>query len=139
MAREPKTRPTRVSVAAFLNAVEDPEKRKDAKAVDKLMKALVGEKGRMWGSSIVGYGTYTHVYADGKEREWMLTGFSPRKTALTVYIMDGFKKRAALLKKLGPHKTGKACLYLKRLEDIDFEVLSELIEASVEAKRREHA
>ena len=134
---EPKTSKNKASVAKFLNAIEDPQKRKDAKAVDKLMREVTGEKPAMWGESIVGYGTYRMRYANGKEADWMLTGFSPRKQNLSLYIMSGFKGQSSLLKKIGKHKTGKACLYVNKLEDIDMDVLRELVEASVAIKREE--
>ncbi len=131
----PKTQRTKASVSAFLNAIPDPAKRRDAKAVDKLMREVSGEKPEMWGPSIVGYGSYHYKYASGREGDWMLTGFSPRKQALTLYIMSGLSKSGALLKKLGKHKTGKACLYIKSLEDVDFDVLRKLVEVSVNGKR----
>ena len=100
-----------------------------------MMREVSGQKPAMWGASIVGYGTYTMTYADGKQRDWMRMGFSPRKQSLVLYIMDGFKGRAGMLKKLGPHKTGKACLYIKRLSDVDTDVLAEIMTASYAAKR----
>ena len=132
---ELKTQRTRASVAQFLNAIEDEGRRKDAKAVDRLMRELTGEKPAMWGTSIVGYGSYHDRYASGQEGDWPLTGFSPRKQALTLYIMDGFRERESLMKRLGKFKTGKSCLYLKRLEDVDRSVLAELVSKSVAAKR----
>ena len=135
----PKTKPTKVSVAAFLNAVEDPERRKDCKAVAKMMKEATGARAKMWGPSMVGYGSYHYKYASGREGEWFLAGFSPRKTDLTVYIMAGFTGREALMKKLGKHKTGKSCLYLKRLADIDEKVLKKLIVASVKHMKKPHS
>ena len=131
----PKTQRTKASVAAFLNNIEDPDQRRDAKAVHKLMRAVTGEKGAMWGTAIVGYGSHCYQYANGRSAEWMLTGFSPRQKALSLYIMSGLAKHNSLLKKLGKHKTGKACLYIKRLEDIDLAVLRKLVEASVAVKR----
>ena len=128
---ELKTQKTKASVAAFLNSIEDEKKRKDAKAIDKLMREVTGAKPAMWGPSIVGYGKYHYKYASGREGDWFQTGFSPRKQNLTLYIMDGFSKQATMLKKLGKHKTGKSCLYIKRLEDVDLGVLRQMIEASV--------
>lgn len=128
---ENKTKPTKVTVAAFLKTVEDPDRRRDAKALAALMKSITGEKPTMWGPSIVGFGKYAYSYASGRSGEFMRVGFSPRKSNLVLYIMDGFAERAKLLTKLGPHKTGKACLYIKRLDDIDQDVLRELIEASL--------
>lgn len=132
-----KTRPTNASVAAFLNAIEDPDRRRDCKAIAQLMKRVTGAKPKMWGPSIVGYGSYHYRYASGREGEWPLAGFSPRKNDLTLYIMSGFRGQQALLKKLGKHQTGKACLYLKRLADVDLDVLEELVRRSVEHKRAE--
>ncbi len=128
---ELKTKPNKASVSSFLNSIEDPVKRADSKKVAKLMKEITGEAPKMWGGSIVGYGSYHYKYASGREGDWFLAGFSPRKQNLTLYIMGGFKKHVSLMKKLGKHSTGKACLYLKRLEDVDEKVLSELITKSV--------
>lgn len=126
---EPKTKKNNQSVTAFLNAIEDPQKRKDAKTILKLMKEVTKEKPVMWGDSIVGFGTYHYKYASGQEGDWMITAFSPRKQNLTIYIMPGynFPGYQDLLDKLGPHKTGKSCLYIKRLEDIHLPTLKKLI------------
>lgn len=131
---EPKTQKTKQSITAFLNSVEDDTKRKDSKRLVKMMKAATGDKGAMWGTAIVGFGKRTITYAGGKESEWFQVGFSPRKASLVLYIMDGFSGYKALLKKLGKHKTGKACLYVKRLEDVDTDVLEDLIKTSVSAQ-----
>ncbi len=96
-----------------------------------LMKRVTGEEPVMWGDSIVGFGSYHYRYASGREGDWPLAGFSPRKRALTVYIMSGFAKHDQLLSRLGKHATGKSCLYINRLEDVDMEVLRELVECSV--------
>ena len=128
---ELKTHKTKASVSAFLNSIEDPQQRKDAKAVAKIMREVTGAKPTMWGPSMVGYGKYHYKYASGRDGDWFQTGFSPRKGNLTLYIMDGFAKQAAMLKKLGKHKTGKSCLYVKRLEEVDLGVLRKMIEASV--------
>jgi len=133
----PKTVPTNASVSAFLNAIEDPDRRRDCKAVAKMLKRVTGAKPKMWGPSIVGYGSYHYRYASGREGDWPLAGFSPRKNDLTLYVMSGFEGSKGLLKKLGKHKTGKACLYLKRLADVDMDVLEELVTKSVERKRAE--
>jgi hypothetical protein len=135
---EPKTKRTGASVTEFIDAVEDPRKRKDARAVMRIMREVTGKRPTMWGPSIVGYGSYHYRYASGREGEWPLTGLSPRKDALTVYIMSGFAKRAGLLKRLGPHKASKACLYIKRLDDVDTGVLRQLIELSVAETQRMH-
>jgi hypothetical protein len=130
---ENKTQKTKASVSAFLNAIEDDQKRKDAKAVHKMMREATGARAAMWGAAIVGYGSKRYAYASGRTGDWFQVGFSPRKQALTLYIMDGFREYAPLLKKLGKHKTGKSCLYVKRLSDVDEGVLRELIERSVKA------
>ena len=129
---EAKTRPTSVSPAAFVKAIEDPDRRRDCRALMKMMKAITGKNPKMWGPSIIGYGTYHYKYASGREGDFMVTGFSPRKRDLTVYIMPGFTPFSALMKKLGKYKTGKSCLYLKRLDDVDTDILHELVERSVD-------
>ena len=131
---ELKTQKNKASVTAFLNSVEDEKRRKDSKAVLKLMKEITGKKPEMWGTSIVGFGSYHYKYASGQEGDWFKVGFSPRKTALTLYIMTDLSRYASLMKKLGKYKTGKSCLYIKKLEDVDIDVLRELIEESVKAK-----
>lgn len=136
---ELKTKKSRASVAAFLNAIDDENKRRDSKAIVALMREVSGEKPVMWGTSIVGFGSYHYRYASGQEGDWMLTGFAPRKQALTLYLMTSFPGQAALLKKLGKHSTGKSCLYIKKLDDVDTDVLRELIARSVEAGRKRPA
>lgn len=126
-----KTTPTRASVKAFIDAIPDQTKRGDARVLVKLMKEITGHRPVMWGPSIVGFGTYHYTYASGREGDWFLAGFSPRKRDLTVYLMGGTKRQAALLKKLGKHSTGSSCLYLNRLEETDLKVLADLIRASV--------
>jgi len=127
---ELKTKPTKSSVTDFLKAIPDAERRKDCQTVLKIMKQVTGEQPKMWGPSIVGFGSYHYKYASGHEGDMCLTGFSPRKQALTLYILDGFE-RPELMKKLGKYKTGKSCLYVKRLADIDASVLTQLITDSV--------
>lgn len=117
----PKTVKTKASVADFLNEVEDDTRRKDAKAVDKMLREITGEKPAMWGPSIVGYGEY-----DGPTGKWPRTGFSPRKANLVLYVMDGYDGEP-LMKKLGKHKTGRSCLYINKLTDVDEGVLRDLI------------
>lgn len=134
-----KTRPTRRSVKAFIDAVPDPDRRKDCRAVMKIMKVVTGESPKMWGTSIVGYGTYHYKYASGREGDWPVTGFSPRKQDLTLYIMAGCARFPALMKKLGKHKTGVSCLYVKRLSDLDLDVLERLIRESVKQTKRAYA
>lgn len=129
---ELKTAPNEQDVQAFLDRVEDGKKRHDCFTVLQLMQEITGEKPKMWGDSIVGFGSYHYKYASGREGDWFLTGFSPRKQNLSLYIMSGFEKHDALLQKLGKFKLGKSCLYIKRIEDVDFELLRELIRLSVE-------
>jgi hypothetical protein len=136
---EPKTRPTKASVTKFIAALTPAPRRLDALAVSKLMKRVTGEKAELWGPNIVGYGRYTMTYANGSEMEWMLTGFSPRKTSLVLYVLSGFPRQAALLAKLGRHKAGKGCLYIARLADVDVKVLEDLLAASFAHKRKKLA
>jgi len=131
-----KTRPTEVSVAAFVDALTEPVRRSDAKAIIKLMKNATGDKPKMWGPSIIGFGTHHYRYESGREGDTVLVGFSPRKPATVLYGLTGFKDAAALLARLGKHTTGKGCLYIKNLADVDQKVLEKLIVKSVAAKRR---
>src|SRR5215216_2915334 len=128
---ELKTKPTEASVKEFLNQIPDKERREDCFAVAKIMKEITGEKPKMWGPSIVGFGTYHYKYASGREGDWPITGFSPRKKDLTLYMMMGFEKHADLMKQLGKHSVGKSCLYIKRLSDVDVPTLRKLIKKSV--------
>ena len=130
-----KTRPTGASVTAFMAAISDRAMRADAKKVAAMMRRATGKRARMWGPSIVGYGSYHYRYASGREGDFMITGFSPRKRALTVYIMPGFSRFDTLMSKLGKYRTGKSCLYIRRLADIDETVLEQIIEESVEYMR----
>ena len=126
-----KTQKTNASVTAFLKSVADDDRRKDCQTLVRIMKRAVKAQPKMWGSSIVGFGHYHYKYASGRENDWFLAGFSPRKQDLTLYIMAGFDRYDALMARLGKHKTGQSCLYLKRLADVDVAVLEELISASV--------
>lgn len=130
-----KTQPTKASVAAFLAGIDDPEKRRAAKKIGAMMRRATGKRATLWGSSIVGYGRYQYRYASGRSGEFMVTGYSPRKQAMTVYIMPGFDAYAGLLGRLGKHKVSKSCLYIRRLSDVDEDVLEELITKSVEDMR----
>ena len=121
-----------------MNSIADPQQKADARKVASIMRKVTCKRARMWGPSIVGYGTYHYQYASGREGDFMLTGFSPRKQALTVYIMAGFGKYGALMKKLGKYKTGKSCLYIKRLSDVDEKVLQRLIDESVKYMRKNY-
>ncbi len=131
---ENKTKATSASVAAFVAGIEDEGKRRDAKALIDLMRRVTGEKPKMWGPSIIGFGTCRYRYESGREGDMPLLGFSPRKAALVLYGAIGFPGSPDLLSRLGKHTTGKGCLYVKRMSDIDADVLKELIEGSVAAK-----
>lgn len=133
---ELKTKKNTASVTDFIESVKDDSKRQDAKELLKIFSEVTGEEPVMWGSSIIGFGSYHYVYASGREGDWMLTGFSPRKQNLTLYIMSGFDHYEALMKKLGTYSTGKSCLYIKRLEDIDEKILKQLIIKSVEHMKK---
>lgn len=135
---ELKTRPTKASVTAFVNGIEDSRKKSDAKKIATMMHKATGKRAKMWGTQIVGYGSYNYTNSAGKDFEWMLTGFSPRKQALSVYIMPGFSRFDALMKKLGKYKNGKSCLYIKRLSDVDERILQQLINESVKRMRKVH-
>ena len=126
-----KTRPTDASVEAFLDAVDDERRRSDARVVAGMMAEITGSTGVMWGSSIVGFGTYHYRYASGREGTFFETGFSPRKRALTLYVMAGFSEYEDLLGRLGRHTTAKSCLYVRRLADVDLDVLRNLLARSV--------
>ena len=132
---ENKTKPTKLSVAAFIDTLTDPSRRADAKALLKLMQRAADEKPKMWGPSIIGFGSYHYKYESGREGDMPVIAFSPRKAATVLYGMIGFDEAAALLAKLGNHTTGKGCLYIKKLADVDEQVLSELIARSFAAKR----
>jgi len=135
---ENKTKPTRASVATFINGIEDRQKRRDVKKVAAMMRSATGSRARMWGANIVGFGEYHYKYASGREGDFLITGFSPRKQALTVYVIPGFKHFESLMSKLGKYKTGKSCLYIKRLSDVDEKVLEQLIVRSVRYMRRNY-
>ena len=128
---ENRTRATRDNVQAFLDAVVDPVKRADCMTLAELMEGLTGEKPVMWGSSIVGFGTYHYKYASGREGEWFQCGFSPRKQNLTIYLMGYLDSYGDQLKELGKFTHGKGCLYIKKLDDIDLDVLTTLITSSI--------
>lgn len=134
---ELKTKVNEASVTDFLNSVEDEQKRKDSFEVLKLMKQASKEDAKMWGGSIVGFGSYHYKGASGREGEWMLIGFSPRKQNITLYIMPGFERYPTLMKKLGKYSTGKSCLYIKRLSDVDAGVLKELVTESIKVMKKQ--
>lgn len=128
---ELKTKASDASVSAFLQSVDGEQKRRDARDILALMKEVTGKRPRMWGTSIVGFGSYHYKYQSGREGDWPVTGFSPRKQNLAVYIMPGFSRCSSLMNRLGKYKTGKSCLYLRRLGDVDQKVLRQLVTRSV--------
>lgn len=131
-----KTKPNDGDIEAFLESVENEERVRDCREVMALMEGVTGESPTLWGDSIIGFGSYHYVYDSGREGDWFLTGVSPRKQSLTVYIMAGFDRYDELLERLGKHRTGKSCLYINRLEDVDTYVLRELVAASVAHMRK---
>jgi len=134
-----KTKPTSASVAAFIDALTDESRRADAKALVTLMRNATGEKPKLWGPTIVGFGSCHYVYESGREGDMPLVGFSPRKAATVLYIMRGFSGSDALLTRLGKHTTGGGCLYVRRLADLDRKVLEEIVVKSVAATKKKYA
>ena len=133
---EMKTKATEADVMTFVEGIEDEGQRRDAQELLRIMKRVTGEKPAMWGESMIGFGRYHYRYESGREGDWFLTGFSPRKRDLTLYIMAGFDRWDELMERLGKYRTGKSCLYIRRLEDVDAKVLAELIGASVDHMKR---
>ena len=131
-----KTKKNDGSVEDFLNSVENPKRKADAFEILKLMKDVTGEEAVMWGKSLVGFGSYDYKYASGREGSWFLTGFSPRKQSMTLYIMPGFDRYDDLMSQLGKYTTGKSCLYVKKLEDVNIDVLRELVKQSADHMRK---
>jgi len=125
-----KTQATKASATAFIKSIENDERRRDSHMLHEMMSDISNEPAKMWGTSIVGYGTYHYKYPSGREGDTMIIGFSPRKAALTIYFLDGFEKYTTLLSQLGAYKTGKSCLYIKRLSDVNRETLRQLLAAS---------
>ncbi len=136
---ELKTKANKASVTEFLNTIEDKQKRADCRAIAKMMRDATGKRAKMWGAAIVGYDKYDYKYASGRSGTFMITGFSPRAQNISIYIMPGFSKFSSLMKKLGKHKTGKSCLYIKSLDDVDNKILARLIEESVKVMRRRYS
>ncbi len=132
---ELKTKVNTASVDAFIDKQPEPVAA-DCRTIIKLMKKATGEEPKMWGAAIVGFGRYAYEGASGRSGEWMVTGFSPRKANLSLYIFVGFEKEATLMKKLGKHSTGKGCLYIKQLSDVDLKVLEQLIVKGVKAMEK---
>ncbi|HYG40333.1 MAG TPA: DUF1801 domain-containing protein [Cytophagales bacterium] len=136
---EQKTKPTEESVIKFLEDVEDEKKRKDSYHIVKLMQAATGQAPKMWGTNIVGFGSYHYKYNSGHEGVAPLVGFSPRKQSISLYLMAGFTEHENLLEQLGKHKVGKGCLYISKLEDVNIKVLSSLIKNSVEFLQKKYS
>jgi hypothetical protein len=132
---ENKTKATGQSVTAFIDAISDETQRSDAKTLVKLMQEATGEKPKMWGSAIIGFGSHHYVYESGREGDTPLAGFSPRKAATVLYGLTGTEAAQAMLAKLGKHTTGKGCLYVKRLADVDQKVLKTMVQKAVASKR----
>jgi len=133
---ELKTKETKESVKVFLNKIPEEQRREDCFAVARIMEEITGDKPKMWGPSIVGFGSYHYKYASGREGDWMMTGFSPRKNDLTLYLMMGFEKHRELMEKLGKYKASKgSCLYIKRLDDVHVPTLKKLIKESIKQLR----
>lgn len=133
---ELKTKRNDGDVRGYLESVTNKRRREDSLVMLELMREIIGEPPEMWGSSIVGFGSYHYKYASGREGDWPVIGFAPRKQSLTLYIMPGFDRYEALMAKLGKYKTGKSCLYINKLDDVNLEVLKALIAESVEYMRR---
>lgn len=123
-----KTIANKGSVEKFINSIEGEEKREDSRTLVKIMEEISGKPATMWGPSIIGFDQYHYKYESGREGDFLVIGFSPRKQNLSIYIMPGYQDFSHLLKKLGPHKTGKSCLYIKRLSEIDLNVLKQIIQ-----------
>jgi hypothetical protein len=129
---EPKTKPTDTNVDEFLDNVENPRRRQDGKTLLQLMKRVTNQTPKMWGTSIIGFGSYTYRYASGRKGIWPKVGFSPRKRNLALYILPDLEAYADLLKQLGKYKTGKSCLYINKLDDVDPDVLEQIIMKSIQ-------
>jgi hypothetical protein len=136
---ENKTKPNEASVNEFLNQIENPTQKEDTLKIIDIMKEVTGEEPKLWGDSIIGFGEYRYKYESGREGDWFLTGVSPRKRNTSLYLSYGYENHTDLMQKLGKYKTGKACLYIKKLEDVDESTLRELISRSAEeVKKRSH-
>ena len=133
-----KTIPNKNNVKEFIEAVSNEKRKADAYQMLQFLEELTGLKPQMWGQSIVGFGSYHYVYDSGREGDMMLTGFSPRKQNLAVYIMNGCDRYKEALKSMGPHKVGKSCLYLKNLQDIDLNILKDIIKDSVQFMQKKY-
>ena len=136
MAAENKTTRTKAGASAYITKIKDPKRRGECQALVKLMEAASGEKAAMWGTSIVGFGTYHYRGRSGREGDWFITGFSPRAQALTIYVMPGVESFPVLMRGLGKYTTGKSCIYVKKLEDIHLPTLKKLVQASFKELKR---
>ena len=136
--KDNKTQPSQQSVISFIESVDSEQRKKDAHQLLSFMKDITQEKAVLWGPSLIGFGKYHYKCDSGREGDFFEVGFSPRKTALTIYIMSGFSKHDALMSKLGKYKTGKSCLYVKKLDDIDMDILRELIVESIKFIRKKY-
>lgn len=134
-----KTTPNELSVDDFIDAIESEQKRDDSRALLKIMKEITGDAPTMWGTSIIGFGKYHFRYESGREGDWMVAGFSPRKQNLTIYMMGGFENQSDLLTKIGKVKSSVGCLYVKKLVDIDLQILKEMIRLSVDTVKKKYA
>ncbi|MBS2213989.1 DUF1801 domain-containing protein [Carboxylicivirga mesophila] len=133
-----KTQPTSADVHSFLNSIEHPQKREDSFALLQLMQKLTGEQPVMWGDAIIGFGKNTYRYASGRSGDWFTVGFSPRKQNLTIYLMCGLDGLQGTIEKLGKYKTGKGCLYINKLSDVDRSVLEQVLTIAIETCRNKH-
>ena len=135
---ELKTKKNEASVESFLSTIEDLKKRVDASKILEILQKATKRKPKMWGKTMVGFGSYDYKYESGREGSWFLAGFSPRKQNLTIYIMPGFSEMTDLLSKLGKHKLGKSCLYINKLSDIDTNILEKIVRKSVSIMRKRY-
>jgi hypothetical protein len=135
---EVKTKPTEIPADSFIATIEDDKVRADCYTIINLMENITGEKPKMWGPAIVGFGKYTYKYESGRSGEICITGFSPRKANITLYVLAGFPGQEELLQKLGKHKSGKGCLYIKKLDDVKVDVLESLIKESFKFLKEKH-
>ncbi len=134
----PKTVPTNQPVEEFIDRIDNENQRKDSRRLVEIMQRITGDQPKMWGDSIIGFGSYHYVYKSGREGDWLLTGFSPRKKNMTVYVMNGFKKYDEKLKKLGKCSNSVSCLYFKRLDDLEIGILEEILNHSVQYLRTKY-
>jgi len=135
---ELKTKVNDESVEAYLASIENDQRREECSVIDRLMQRATRLEPKMWGASIVGYGSYHYKYASGREGDWLATGFAPRKQAMTIYVMLGFGNYDELMARLGKYKTGKSCLYVNKLENIDIDVLEQLVRRSFKDLKRKY-